>query len=200
MDNRDYTLIIDKSCSMATSDKKGGQSRWLEAQEFTYALARKCEELDSDGLTVYLFSKEFQRFDYVTSAKVSQIFVENIPEDTTNLGSVLQDAINNYFTRKAAGKTKPNGELILIITDGVPYDRQGVFEVIINATQRIENEQELRIYIIQVGSDSQATKFFKALDNQLQSVGAKFDICDTITLNDLEDMSLADVLMKAITD
>lgn len=198
LENRDYTLMIDKSCSMATLEKKGGQSRWLEAQESTYALARKCEELDSDGLTVYLFSKNFQRFDYVTSAKVSQIFAENIPEDTTNLGSVLQDAINNYFTRKAAGKTKPKGELILVITDGLPYDCQGVFEVIINATQRIENAQELRIYIIQVGSDSQATKFLKALDDQLQSVGAKFDICDTISLNDLEDMSLTDVLMKAI--
>jgi hypothetical protein len=54
--------------------------------------------------------------------------------------------------------------------------------------------------MIQVGSDPQATKFLKAIDDQLQSVGAKFDICDTITLDDLEDMSLADVLMNAITD
>jgi hypothetical protein len=64
----------------------------------------------------------------------------------------------------------------------------------------MEKDEELGISMIQVGNDPQATKFLKALDDQLQSVGAKFDICDTITLDDLEDMSLADVLMNAITD
>lgn len=30
--------------------------------------------------------------------------------------------------------------------------------------------------------------------------GAKFDICDTITLDDMEDLSLSEVLLNAITD
>jgi hypothetical protein len=107
---------------------------------------------------------------------------------------------NNYFQRKAAGKTKPNGETILVITDGEPDDRRAVFEVVIQATRQMDRDEELGVSLIQVGSDSQATKFLKALDDQLQGVGAKFDICDTVTLDDLEDMSLADVLMNAITD
>jgi uncharacterized protein with von Willebrand factor type A (vWA) domain len=200
MTDRDYTLIIDKSGSMSTPDQAGGRSRWDIAQESTIALARKCEQFDPDGITVYVFSGKFKRYDDVTSAKVVQIFQENDPAGTTNLGSVLQDAINNYFQRKAAGKTKPNGETILVITDGEPDDRKAVFEIIIRATQQMEKDEELGISMIQVGSDPQATKFLKALDDQLQSVGAKFDICDTITLDDLEDMSLADVLMNAITD
>ncbi|MDB9459233.1 hypothetical protein PN473_12600, partial [Dolichospermum circinale CS-545/17] len=85
-------------------------------------------------------------------------------------------------------------------TDGEPDDRKAVFEVIIQATRQMEKDEELGISMIQVGSDAQATKFLKALDDQLQGVGAKFDICDTITLDDLEDMSLTDVLMNAITD
>jgi von Willebrand factor type A domain len=200
MSDRDYTLIIDKSGSMSTPDQAGGRSRWDIAQESTIALARKCEQFDPDGITVYVFSGKFKRYDDVTSAKVVQIFQENDPAGTTNLGSVLQDAINNYFQRKAAGKTKPNGETILVITDGEPDDRKAVFEIIIRATQQMEKDEELGISMIQVGNDPQATKFLKALDDQLQSVGAKFDICDTITLDDLEDMSLADVLMNAITD
>ena len=64
----------------------------------------------------------------------------------------------------------------------------------------MERDEELAISVIQVGTDAQATKFLKALDDQLQGVGAKFDICDTVTLDDLEDMSLADVLMNAIND
>jgi len=200
MSDRDYTLIIDKSGSMSTPDQVGGKSRWDIAQESTLALARKAEQFDPDGITVYVFAGRFKRYDDVTSAKVTQIFLENDPSGTTNLAGVLQDALNNYFQRKAAGKAKPNGETILVITDGEPDDRKAVFEVIIHATRQMERDEELAISIIQVGSDAQATKFLKALDDQLQSVGAKFDICDTVTLDDLEDMSLADVLSNAITD
>ncbi len=200
MSDRDYTLIIDKSGSMSTPDQVGGRSRWEIAQESTLALARKAEQFDPDGITVYVFSGRFKRYDDVTSAKVAQIFLENDPAGTTNLAGVLQDAINNYFQRKAAGQSKPNGETILVITDGEPDDRKAVFEVIIHATRQMERDEELGISIIQVGSDTQATKFLKALDDQLQSVGAKFDICDTVTLDDLEEMSLVDVLTNAITD
>ena len=200
MSDRDYTLIIDKSGSMSTPDQVGGRSRWEIAQESTLALARKAEQFDPDGITIYVFSGRFKRYDDVTSAKVAQIFLENDPSGTTNLAGVLQDALNNYFQRKAAGKTKPNGETILVITDGEPDDRKAVFEVIIHATRQMERDEELAISIIQVGSDAQATKFLKALDDQLQSVGAKFDICDTVTLDDLEEMSLVDVLTNAITD
>ncbi|MBD2607693.1 VWA domain-containing protein [Scytonema hofmannii FACHB-248] len=200
MSDRDYTLILDKSGSMSTPDQAGGRSRWEIAQESTLALARKCEQFDPDGLTVYVFSGKFKRYDDVTSAKVAQIFLENDPAGTTNLAGVLQNALDDYFQRKAAGKTKPNGETILVVTDGEPDDRKAVFEVIIKATQQMERDEELGISMIQVGSDAQATKFLKALDDQLQSVGAKFDICDTITLDDMEDMSLADILMNAITD
>ncbi|WP_414578997.1 vWA domain-containing protein [Anabaena sp. CCY 9402-a] len=200
MSDRDYTLIIDKSGSMSTPDQVGGRSRWEIAQESTIALARKCEQFDPDGITVYVFSGRFKRYENVTTAKVAQVFLENDPAGTTNLAGVLQDALNNYFQRKASGQTKPNGETILVITDGEPDDRKAVFEVIINATRQMDRDEELGISMIQVGSDAQATKFLKALDDQLQGVGAKFDICDTITLDDLEDMSLADVLMNAITD
>ncbi|MEH2323635.1 MAG: VWA domain-containing protein [Nostoc sp.] len=200
MSDRDYTLIIDKSGSMSTPDQVGGRSRWEIAQESTLALAIKAEQFDPDGITVYVFSGRFKRYDDVTSAKVAQIFLENDPSGTTNLAGVLQDALNNYFQRKAAGKSKPNGETILVITDGEPDDRKAVFEVIIHATRQMERDEELGISIVQVGSDAQATKFLKALDDQLQSVGAKFDICDTVTLDDLEEMSLVDVLTNAITD
>ncbi|MBW4676717.1 MAG: VWA domain-containing protein [Desmonostoc geniculatum HA4340-LM1] len=200
MSDRDYTLIIDKSGSMSTPDQVGGRTRWEIAQESTLALARKAEQFDPDGITVYVFSGKFKRYDDVTSAKVAQIFLENDPAGTTNLAGVLQDATNNFFQRKAAGQSKPNGETILVITDGEPDDRKAVFEVIIHATRQMERDEELGISIIQVGSDAQATKFLKALDDQLQSVGAKFDICDTVTLDDLEEMSLVDVLTNAITD
>lgn len=200
MENRDYTLIIDKSGSMSTADQAGNKTRWDIAQESTFALARKCEEFDPDGITVYVFSGRFRRYDNVTAEKVVQIYQENDPMGRTDLAGVLQDAFDNYFQRKAKGQTKTNGETILVITDGEPDDRKAVMRVIIEAANKIDRDEELAVSLIQVGSDRTATQFLKALDDQLQSIGAKFDIVDTITIDDMEDLTLTEVLLNAIND
>jgi uncharacterized protein with von Willebrand factor type A (vWA) domain len=198
--NRDYTLILDKSGSMSTVDKPGGRSRWIEAQESTLALARKCEQLDPDGITVYTFSSRHKRYDNVAASKVETIFLENDPVGSTNLAGVLQAATDDYFQRKRAGQTKPNGETILVITDGEPDDRKAVIQVIIAASQKMDRDEELAISFIQVGSDPAATLYLKLLDDDLQKVGAKFDIVDTVTIDDMADMSLLEVLLNAIVD
>ena len=200
VENRDYTLIIDKSGSMSIPDQPGSKTRWEVAQESTLALARKCEEFDPDGITIYLFSGRFQRYDNVTAAKVAQIYQENEPMGRTNLAAVLQDAVNQYFQRKSSGQTKPNGETILVVTDGEPDDRKAVMEVIIKATRQMDRDEELAMSFIQVGNDAQATRFLKALDDDLQGVGAKFDIVDTITMDEMEETPLKEVLLRAIID
>ncbi|MGL5923732.1 VWA domain-containing protein [Chroococcidiopsis sp.] len=196
---RDYTLILDKSGSMSTMIQGLTRSRWDIAQESTLALARKCEQFDPDGITVYVFSNKFKRYDDVTSSKVDDIFLENDPSGSTDLASVLKDATENYFDRKNKGQSK-EGETILVITDGEPDDKRKVFETIIAASQKMERDAELGITFIQVGNDSGAKKFLDAIDNDLQGVGAKFDICDTVTMDDLADRSLAEVLLAAVND
>ncbi|HIK10588.1 MAG TPA: VWA domain-containing protein [Oscillatoriaceae cyanobacterium M33_DOE_052] len=200
LQGRDYTVIIDKSGSMSTPDQRNGRSRWQESQEATLALARKCDEFDPDGITIYLFSGRFKRYDNVTASKVEQIFQENDPMGSTNLAGVLEDALNNYFQRKAVGQAKPAGETFLVITDGEPDDRKAVMKVIIEASRKIDRDEELAISFIQVGQDPQARRFLKVLDDELQSAGAKFDIVDTRTIDEMEDMTLAEVLVMAISD
>jgi uncharacterized protein with von Willebrand factor type A (vWA) domain len=200
LQNRDYTLIIDKSGSMSIPDQRGGRTRWEEAQESTVAVARKCEQFDPDGITLYLFSGRFTRYDNVTSSTVAQIFMENEPMGRTDLAGVLEDALNNYFHRKAQGQTKSEGETILVVTDGEPDDRKAVIRVIVEASRKIDRDEELAISMIQVGNDAQATRFLKALDDDLQGIGAKFDIVDTVTIDDMENMTLAEMLLSAIAD
>lgn len=197
--NRDYTLIIDKSGSLTTDDGTG-KTRWEIAQESTIALAQKCDELDSDGITVYLFSGRFRRYDNVNADKIREIYAQNEPMGKSDLKSVLQDALDNYFQRKAEGKAKENGETILIITDGIPDEPKEIIRLIITASQKIDRDEELGISFIQIGNDSKAKEYFKALDDLLQEAGAKFDIVDTITMDDLEKMSLTDVLLNAVID
>lgn len=197
--NRDYTLILDKSGSMSTTDQ-GGKSRWVAVQESTLAIARKCEQFDPNGITVYTFAGKFKRYEEVTSAKVDQIFLENDPMGTTNLAAVLQDAFQKYFDRKAKGQVQGSGETIIVVTDGEPDDRRAVIETIVKATQKMDHDEELALSFIQIGNDKSATAFLKALDDQLEGVGAKFDICDTITTEEMEDVSISEILLAAIQD
>jgi uncharacterized protein with von Willebrand factor type A (vWA) domain len=198
--NRDYTLIVDKSGSMSTADAKNGRTRWETVQESTLAIARKCETFDPDGLTVYVFAGRFKRYDNVTAQKVEQIFHENDPSGGTDLAAVLKDATDRYFQRKRLGQAKSQGETIVVVTDGEPDDCKAVMQVVINATQHMDRDEELALSFVQVGADPQASRFLRILDDKLQSAGAKFDICDTITIDSLEETSLTDILLNAILD
>jgi uncharacterized protein YegL len=200
LDQRDYTLIIDKSGSMSTADIPGGRSRWQAMQEATMALARRCEQFDPDGITVYLFASRFKRFENVTAAKVDQIFRENEPMGSTALDVVLQNAFDDFFQRKAAGQLKPNGDLWVVVTDGEPNDQRAVMKVIIDGTRKMSRDEELGISFIQIGKDPLASRFLKVLDDELTRAGAKFDICDTITMDEMEDTPLNEVLLGAIQD
>lgn len=214
VEQRDYTLIIDSSGSMGTKDV-GSMSRWQAVQESTLALAARCEQLDPDGLTVYFFSSSFRRSEGVTSARVAQLFAANTPNGSTNLAAVLEHAFDDFFERKAARRLKPSGETILVITDGVPDNEEAVVEVIVKATQKMDRDEELAVSFLQIGRDEGARAFLKRLDDDLVSTkkpgffgklfgggkqGARFDICDTLTFDELEDRSLTQVLLDAIRD
>ena len=200
--NREYTLIIDKSGSMSTKDQAGGKSRWDVMQESTLALASKCEEFDPDGITVYTFSSQFRRYDNVTAKKVTQIFQENEPLGRTEMAEVLNHAFDDYFQRRKSGKTKANGEIILVVTDGQPENKKSVMKAIIEATKRLDGDEEIGISFIQIGNDSEATTFLKGLDDDIQGLGAKFDIVDTITMEEIEKerLSLTEVLLRTLED
>ncbi|MBS2018724.1 MAG: VWA domain-containing protein, partial [Deltaproteobacteria bacterium] len=141
--DRDYTLIIDKSGSMALKDQPGGRSRWNVARESAFALAAKCEELDEDGLTLYLFSGRFKRYDGVTSSRVDQVWQENEPSGGTDLAGVLRHAFEAYFQRRSTGLAKP--ETILVVTDGEPDDPRAVIRAVMEASRKVKDGEELGV-------------------------------------------------------
>ena len=200
LQQRDYTLIIDCSQSMATLEKSEGKNRWELVQESILAIASYCEQYDPDGITLYLFSDQFERYEKVTSDKVIYIFQHHQPAGKNRLSPVLKDATDHYFGRRATQQTKINGETIIIITSGELENPSFLKQIIIDAANQLNRDEELAIELIQVGSNSNVTQFFHTLDDDLQRQGAKFDICNTITLSDLGSLSLTDVLLQAIID
>ncbi len=88
----------------------------------------------------------------------------------------------------------------MVLTDGEPDDQRAVIKAVLAASRRIDRDEELAVSFVQVGRDADARRFLKLLDDELVSAGAPFDICDTVTLDEAEEMGLTDVLLAAIHD
>ena len=176
----------------------GGRSRWAVAEEGAQALAARCEELDPDGLTLYVFAGRYRRYDNVTASRVGAVFDEHEPCGSTDLAGVLKDAFDAHFSRKARGEGRP--ETIVVVTDGEPDDQRAVMRVLVDASRRIDRDEELAVSFVQIGRDPDARRFLKVLDDELTRGGAKFDICDTVTMDEAEDIGLTQLLLDAIQD
>lgn len=84
LENRDYTLIVAKTAASITTMPPGYENRWAAARSAIVALAQTCEDLDPDGITIYISSSTyangiFKRYEQVSPAQVDQIFQENYP-------------------------------------------------------------------------------------------------------------------------
>lgn len=199
--NRDFYLVIDKSASMEETDTPSGQSRWAYLQESTNAIAKKLNEYDPDGITVVPFAGTHKAYPNTTPEKVADIFKENSPMGSTILAPALQYCFEDYLGAKAAGKAKANGAIVMVVTDGKPQDEDKVANTIINFTKELTNgDSEFGISFIQVGKDRGATEFLKRLDDGLEKGGAKFDIVDTKTMEELEGIGLTEALLASLTD
>lgn len=194
----DYVVMIDKSGSMSTPDCPGGKERWAYAQEQAEAIARECAKFDSDGIDVVVFAGTPKEYKGVTPDKVKQIFTENSPSGSTDTAAALKLVLDGYTSRKSAGETKPL--IVICITDGAPNDQNAVDNVIIAHANSMTEDGETGIQFVQIGSDPAARAFLKHLDDDLQAKGAKFDIVDTKNEQEMENCSILDLLVSAITD
>lgn len=205
LQNRDYTVIFAKRSLDPAVAPPGFASRWTAAEASVLNLVKQCERLDPDGITLYVACRadagcDFQKYDRVTSTTLEQIIHENLPPEQVDLRQVLETALNDYFDRRAAGKTRPNGEILLVLIDGEPSDRMAVAKVIREATQRMDSDAELGIGFVQIGQDLIAKGFLVALDDHLQSLGAKFDIVTTMMLDEISPDALTEFLLSTLTD
>lgn len=212
----DYKILIDKSGSTDQRDCPNNLSRWQQEKEWAKVIAQKCETYDSDGIDVILFDNDITVYTGVTSAKVDEIFRKENPGGSTNLADALKTALQPFLNRRkeASGgffgigkrpftvdfsiKVKPM--IIIVLTDGEPNDKMAVVEVIKKTTECIQGRDEVGITFVQVGKNAEASKFLQKLDDNLTSEGTKFDIVDCKDYSAMNNCSIEDVFIGALTD
>lgn len=199
--DRDYSIILGR---VGQSLMPGADENWQRMQRAIAKLLSLCDQLDSDGITLYTPNPatpelDFQCHENVTGQRLPQILAEHQELGAINLAQSLQMALAQYFRRKAEGRTQANGEIILAIFDGEPLNRQGIVRAIVDATRHMDCDEELGIGLLQVGDDPLAEGFLKSLDDDLQRVGANFDLVKTCKLETLSEDDLSEFLTQVIT-
>ncbi|MCC5897479.1 MAG: hypothetical protein EA395_01890 [Phormidium sp. GEM2.Bin31] len=198
--NRNYTLIVDRSANMILVDPTHDITLQSILEDATLAVATHCERLDLKGIDLYFYNNSFQYCDRVTSSRIPALFNQHPPAGKPQLAPVLQDAINRYFHHRRYGESKQNGEIIFVLLGSLPEDTEAVKTTIISASKRLSCEEELGILLLQVGTNLELQSFLISLDDELESLGAKFDICDAVTFDTINRATLSEVLLAAITD
>lgn len=188
----DFIVAIDKSGSMGTEDM-GGRSRWDYMKETATAFTRDVCKIDSDGIGVVLFGgSSVVSEDGCDVAKIEELFMAHRP----NGGTPMHLALNEAF--KLAGKSAKK-DFIVVFTDGVPDDPLATAEALKRQANKQESDDACTVLFVQVGHDASAARYLKSLDDDLK--GAKFDIVDAKTIDELEKFSsTADLVMAAIND
>lgn len=197
---RDYTIIIAKNATQQGSSPPGLQQQWELAEKSMINLAKKCEGFDPDGISVYVASTPFQKYQRVNSEVLEKLFQQDYTAKNLNLLEVLTRVINDYFQVREEGKQKTNGEMIIVVLDSEPEHRRGIIKLLVEVTKKISSRQELGIMFAQVGEDLIARGFLKALDDDLNLAGAKFDIADSKVLGELEESAIPQFLLNALFD
>lgn len=192
----DHIICIDQSGSMLSPYKTGSEtSRWDYAHETILGLAMEACKLDDDGIDLIFFHGGVAEvFTKCSAAKVTELFKTRTPSGGTPLNAALVEAF------KLANASAKNA-FITVLTDGEPQDKESPAKTIVAQANSQTKDEECTVLFIQVGDDSAATAYLKNLDDGLQAQGAKFDIVDVKTVDQVAGYAtVADMIVDAIND
>jgi len=204
LEDRDYTIIIARG-DASRHPHHPWHEEWIEAQASLIDLAKKCQQFDSDGITVYEASTPMWEYKNSNVARLAEILQRlNTEPDSAkpteiNLEEALKATFSNYFASQPNPKGK-KGAIIVAVLDEKPANATAVAEIIISAANKIDKDEEIGVSFIQIGDDLKTREFLTDLDTHLQDRGAKFDIVDTKFWHEIKRSSVVQFLIGAIND
>ena len=177
LDTFDTIFVIDDSGSMAGS-------LWRQTADALMTVTPICTAHDADGIDIYFLNHPRTAFHRnITSAStVREIFQTVRPGGATPIGRTLNDIFSQYLAeyQERPQTTKPIN--IICITDGVPTD--DLEGPLIQAAKKLDKLEapawQVGVQFFQVGSDPEATKHLKELDDDLADIANDRDMRDIV--------------------
>lgn len=197
---QDYSivLIVDHSGSMNQSisitDKSANSknSRWLWVQTQAANASTEFANAFKRGVKLIMFDSGYVVYENCSPAEVQHIFRTTKSSGGTNLTPALRDEL-----KKKIISGKPL--IICVCTDGeriCHYD--DLKECIAQATQAIPGRYDLAIHFLIV-NPKQPDAEFATLKSDVMSAGAKFDVVNVKSFQEIEQRGLINTLVDVAT-
>jgi hypothetical protein len=197
--NFDLELIVDQSLSMRRRDCPGGTSRWEWCGLQLRNLSDQLSTYAPRGFTLTTFASDFASYPNATTGHVQQLFANSQLATGTRLSRPLQSRMSHYFANR---NTNSKPLLICVITDGVPTpatETMLVTQSLISATRHMQKPNDVTVVFFQVGGANFLGRLFlNQMDHSLVKAGAKFDIVETVSFEQLQYQGLTESLVRAV--
>ncbi|MBY0358358.1 MAG: VWA domain-containing protein [Candidatus Obscuribacterales bacterium] len=196
----DLVLLLDRSQSMSDTHAgcPGDLSKWVwtkqQIDNFFLAVDRTMEK----GFNLVLFNDSYQERKDVTLWDLRQVFDTVKPAGTRkNISLPLESVLKDYFyKRKRTSEHKPC--LLVVLTDGVENVGQPLQEVLIEASKKLEHQDEVTVVFMQVGDSIFAEELFDDLDQNLVAKGARYHMVDYQPFSELRNRGLLFEILKVV--
>lgn len=187
-----FVIGLDISRSMGNTDCPGGMDRLTYTLETVSQFVKEAEKWDPDGVSFYPFGATVHAFPDLKSDEIDAKLKTLKMEGATMTHLAVDRAFQEHLAKKNAQT------FLMIFTDGEPSDPDGLKRSIIKITEAVKDPNEFRIAFLTVGTRSaELDAYLTALDDNLTSAGAKYDIVDVKRLEEVDFMAAVD---GALTD
>jgi hypothetical protein len=187
-------FVIDISGSMGASDGTDGLSKFEWCREQVSSLADRLAPY-TRTVDITVFNNRYQTAESCNRDAISAIYSGIRPGGGTALALPLLDRCERALAKRQAGG-RPT--LIAVITDGLPHDQQTVCQNLITFSQKLNHPDDVIVTVLQIGENFNGQAFCVDLDDNLVSHGAKYDIIDTRTFDELRTESMPTALVHAL--
>ncbi|MBI1269934.1 hypothetical protein GC174_05835 [bacterium] len=201
----DCVLMLDCSGSMGDRIISSNDRQGVELTRFDWCRKEMLGFYQSgqgyfpEGITLVPFANKFAIVNQARTAAIQNLFNQLSPVGGTNMAHPLSFLIDDYFARKArnGGRIKPL--VIAILSDG-EGNAHILRQLIIKTTQRMQYPKEILITFLAVDATDEGRPVIEALDNNLVQAGARYDIVDSRTFEELKRYGLLKMVVAALLE
>ena len=176
-----FIIALDISGSMGNTDCPGDMSRIDYTLETIKTFVAEADKWDADGVSFYPFGATVHAYRDMKAVDIDAK-LKNIKLEGATMTHLAVAAAYKEHKEKNNEQT-----FLMIFTDGEPSDHDKLKQAIIDVTKDVKDEKEFEIVFITVGVRSPAlAQFLTDLDDNLKSMGAKYDIVSCFKLEDVD--------------
>ena len=185
--------LLDMSGSM------NDENRLSNSKEVGLMILNELVEYDDDGMIhLVTFGGKVKEYGPVDIEKIEEFYRTARPDGGTPLAEAIEIIEDDILLRLNGAEAAH--QLVVITTDGLPNDQNGVVRAISRISKHVKSSEQLAFLFVQVGTDRRATEYLVWLDDNVKKHTNGLDLIDTIHFSKVSDMSIEQLIIKAFED